>query len=55
MDKADDSLHYRMNTVAGFKMNLNNSNSTLQGLWFEQGHQNASIAEGENSFLRGLI
>jgi hypothetical protein len=55
LEKADDSLHYGMNTVAGSKMNLDNSHATLHRVWFEQGRPNASIAERENSFLCGLI
>ena len=47
LDEADDSLHYRMNTVAGFTMNLDNSNSTSQRVWFERGLPNTSIAERE--------
>jgi hypothetical protein len=55
LEKANDSLHYGMNTVVGFKMNSDNSKSTLQRVRFQQGHPNASIAERENSILSGLI
>jgi hypothetical protein len=54
LEKADDPLHYRMNTVAGFKMNPDNFKSTLQRVRLEQGRPNPSIAEGENSFLCAL-
>ena len=36
-------------------MNPDNSNSTLQRIWFDQGFLNALIAERENSFLCSLI
>lgn len=55
LEKADDSLHHGINAVAGFKMNHNDSKSTLQCVCFEQGHSNASIAERKNSFLCDLI
>ena len=55
LEKADDSLHYRVNTIAGFKMNLDNSHATLQRVRFEQGCPNASIGEWENRFFCGLM
>ncbi len=47
LEKADDSLYDRVDTVAGFKMNSDNSNPTLKRIWFEQGRTNSSLAERE--------
>jgi hypothetical protein len=55
LKKAVDSLHYRVDAIAGFKMDPDNSNPTLQSVWFEQSHLDGSIAERKNSFLRSHI